>query len=64
MVDKTMIAVLFARADSNYKALPDCDVWDKILALAGDVPRVELFARRTAPGWDLWGNEVECDLAL
>lgn len=22
------VAVLFARADSNYKALPDCDVWD------------------------------------
>jgi len=23
-----MIAVLFARADSYYKTLPDCDVWD------------------------------------
>lgn len=23
-----MVAVLFARADSNYKELPDCDVWD------------------------------------
>lgn len=23
-----MIAVLFARADSNYKAMPQCDVWD------------------------------------
>lgn len=23
-----MIAVLFARADSNYKTLPGCDVWD------------------------------------
>lgn len=22
------VAVLFARADSNYKALPQCDVWD------------------------------------
>ena len=27
--------------------------------LMGDVPRVELFARQTAPGWDVWGNEVE-----
>ena len=25
----------------------------------GDVPRVELFARQTTPGWDVWGNEVE-----
>lgn len=24
----TSIAVLFARADSNYKAMPSCDVWD------------------------------------
>ncbi len=29
------------------------------MALMGDVPRVELFARQTAPGWDVWGNEVE-----
>ena len=32
---------------------------DKIVALMGDVPRVELFARQTPPGWDVWGNEVE-----
>ena len=31
----------------------------KIAALMGDVPRVELFARQTPPGWDVWGNEVE-----
>ena len=22
-------------------------------------PRIELFARRPCPGWDVWGNEVE-----
>ena len=32
---------------------------DKIVALMGDRPRVELFARQTPPGWDVWGNEVE-----
>ena len=32
---------------------------DKILALMGDLPRVELFARQACPGWDVWGNEVE-----
>lgn len=31
----------------------------RIETLMGDVPRVELFARRPAPGWDVWGNEVE-----
>lgn len=32
---------------------------DKIVALMGDVPRVELFARQASPGWDVWGNEIE-----
>lgn len=37
---------------------------DKIVELAGDLPRVELFARQKCHGWDAWGNEVECDLTL
>ena len=32
---------------------------DKIVSLMGNLPRVELFARQTPPGWDVWGNEVE-----
>ena len=32
---------------------------EKIVALMGDLPRVELFARQRVPGWDAWGNEVE-----
>ena len=31
---------------------------EKIVALMGDLPRVELFARQAPPGWDVWGNEV------
>lgn len=27
-------------------------------------PYLELFARRRRPGWHVWGNEVECDVAL
>lgn len=27
-------------------------------------PRLELFARRPRPGWDVWGNEVASDVAL
>ena len=34
------------------------------MALLGDVPRVELFARQSTPGWDVWGNEVECTPGL
>ena len=33
-------------------------VRDKIVELVGDLPRIELFARQTAKGWDSWGNEV------
>lgn len=43
---------------------PD-EVRDRIVELMGDLPRIELFARETAPGWDSWGNEVptpaECE---
>ena len=31
---------------------------DKIIELMGDLPRIELFARQHAEGWDCWGNEV------
>jgi N6-adenosine-specific RNA methylase IME4 len=27
-------------------------------------PYLELFARRRRPGWDVWGNEVTCDVHL
>lgn len=37
---------------------------ERIVALMGDVPRVELFARQPTPGWDVWGNEVESTITL
>ena len=36
----------------------------RIEALMGDVPRIELFARASPPGWDVWGNEVASDIRL
>lgn len=36
---------------------PD-EVRERIVQLCGDVPRIELFARQHADGWDCWGNEV------
>lgn len=32
-------------------------VRDKIVELVGDLPRIELFARQHAEGWDCWGDE-------
>ncbi|GHT77981.1 adenine methylase [Actinomycetota bacterium] len=31
---------------------------ERIVELMGDLPRIELFARRKADGWDAWGNEI------
>lgn len=39
-------------------------VREKIVELIGDLPRVELFARNTTDGWDVWGNEVESTINL
>lgn len=43
---------------------------DKIVELCGDLPRIELFARKenklfdNFKGWDVWGNEVKSDIEL
>lgn len=34
------------------------EVRERIVDLMGDIPRIELFARERAPGWDCWGDEV------
>ena len=34
-------------------------VRNKIVDLCGDVERIELFARGSFSGWDVWGNEAE-----
>ena len=33
-------------------------VREKIVDLIGEMPRIELFARQYADGWDCWGNEA------
>ena len=43
---------------------PDEIVRDRIIRLVGDLPRIELFARRKVEGGDCWGNEVESDIEL
>ena len=34
------------------------EVRERIVKLFGDRPRIELFARQYADGWDCWGNEI------
>ncbi|MCC8169670.1 MAG: DNA methyltransferase [Oscillospiraceae bacterium] len=37
---------------------------DRIVRLAGNLPRIELFARQKTLGWDIWGNELKNDIEL
>lgn len=47
-------------------------VRNRIVEMVGDVPRIELFARKpdtlledpSWEGWDVWGNEVKSDIIL
>lgn len=36
----------------------------RIVELVGDDPRIELFARKKAEGWDSWGDEIVSDIKL
>jgi len=40
------------------------EVHERIVTLMGDLPRIELFARRPYPDWAVWGNAVESDIEL
>ena len=42
---------------------PD-EIRNSIVELCGDLPRIELFCRYPAEGWDVWGNEVDSDIKL
>lgn len=49
-------SVITSRIEQHSKK-PDI-VRKKIIELVGSLPRMELFARQKAPGWDAWGNEI------
>lgn len=55
-VSKAVHSIIEARVREHSRK-PD-ETRDKIVELMGDLPRVELFARENAAGWDAWGNEV------
>lgn len=55
-------SVVISKIEEHSKK-PDI-VKDLIVKIVGDVPRIELFARQKTPGWDVWGNEVESDIAI
>lgn len=54
--------VILSHVEQHSKK-PD-EARERIVALMGDLPRIELFARQETPGWDVWGNEVESSITL
>ena len=42
---------------------PD-EIRNRIWRMFPDQKKVELFARQSTPGWDVWGNEVACDIEM
>ncbi|MES4690528.1 MT-A70 family methyltransferase [Klebsiella pneumoniae] len=40
------------------------EVRHRLELLYGDVPRIELFSRSTAPGWSHWGNQCASSVEL
>jgi N6-adenosine-specific RNA methylase IME4 len=61
-VSASVHSVIDAPIGSHSKK-PD-EVRDRIVQLLGDRPRIELFARKKTPGWDIWGNELPNDVAI
>ena len=61
-VSNSVSSVIISPRQEHSKK-PD-QIRDKIVELCGDVPRIELFARQKAEGWDVWGNEVKSDINL
>lgn len=48
--------ILYAPATRHSQKPPE--VRERIVQLMGDLPRLEMFARERAVGWDCWGNET------
>ena len=61
-VDAGVRQVILSHIEEHSKK-PD-EARERIVRLMGDLPRVELFARQSPAGWDVWGNEVECTAHL
>jgi N6-adenosine-specific RNA methylase IME4 len=60
--DKGIHQFIISPVEAHSKK-PD-ETRNRIVRLMGDLPRVELFARQSPPGWDVWGNEVANTIAL
>ena len=52
-------AEVFVLPHTGRNSEKPAEIRDRIVALYGDLPRVELFSRHQPEGWDVWGNEAD-----
>ena len=58
--ERNDIKGLVADIRTKHSKKPE-EVRKRIEQMCKDLPRIELFARQKTEGWDVWGNEVDCD---
>ena len=51
------VSQLIVSPIQSHSKKPD-ETREKIVEVMGDLSRIELFARQSTKGWDVWGNEV------
>jgi len=56
-VSKSVRQIIESPIEDHSKK-PD-EARDRIVKLMGNLPRIELFARQSVPGWHCWGNEID-----
>lgn len=62
VIDNTVPSTIISTRQEHSRKPNEARI--RIVKLCGDRPRIELFARQKAEGWDSWGNEVESDIEL
>ena len=62
-LQSTRVSSVIRERRSKHSKKP-AKVRDLITAWFPDATKVELFARQTTPGWDVWGNEVKNNVEI
>jgi len=63
LIKKHNIRQLIEAKRRDHSKKPE-EARSRIVELLGNIPRLEMFARESSEGWDVWGNEVESDIEL
>lgn len=58
LLTESQAQLVFAPRPGNKHSAKPPEVRRRIVALLGDLPRIELFARDKESGWDVWGNQA------